>query len=423
MSNALGIAGVTAVLESLLQSILTNANIGSPKASAVAPDIVQASLGTGTQPQVNLFLHQVTLNSAWRNVELPAVAADGATRIANPPLALDLHYLLTAYASEDYEAEILLGLGVQFIHENPILPRSQIRSTLANLPAANSLSTLLAASGIADQIEMIKLAPATLGREELAWLWTALKADYRPTFPFQVSTVLIQSHAPLLSTLPVLQRQISAVASMTPPLPTLTEVDPSVGQPAACLGDVVTVQGSNLSAAAGVVLSNPRLGIKQTLTSLTNVQANSFQFTVLNPSLPPLQANPTDLPAGVYLLSTQVPQGSDTLMSNGLPLAIAPKIAAAWEPGTLASGTAVSVTVPCTPYLRVGQQASLLIGSQEAPANPFAAPTNSPSFTFATLQPTGRSVPVRLRVDGIDSPIIDMTKSPPVFTGPSVQVT
>jgi hypothetical protein len=425
MSSALGIAGVTAVLESLLQNILTNANLGQVTATARAPDIVQASLGTATNTplQVNLFLHQVTMNAAWRNVGLPSLADDGASRLSNPPLALDLHYLLTAYGSEDYEAEALLGYGVQFIHENPILPRSQIRTTLAALPAANPLSALLTASGIADQIEMIKLVPATLNREELAWLWTALKADYRPTFPFQVSTVLIQSQAPLLSTLPVLQRQISAVASMAPPLPTLTAVDPPGSQPAAGLGDVVTVQGANLGAATGVVLSNARLGITQTLTPLTNAQANSFQFTVPNPSLPAPQTNPTDLPAGVYLLAAQVPQGTDIVVSNGLPLAIAPKIGAAWAPGTLASGAAVSVTIPCAPYLRVGQQVSLLIGGQEAPANPFTAPTNSPSFTFATLQPTGRPVPVRLRVDGIDSPIIDMTKTPPAFTGPSVQVT
>jgi len=425
MSSALGIAGVTAVLESLLHNIFANANLGPVTASALAPDIVQASLGTGTsaQLQVNLFLHQVTMNSAWRNVGLPSLADDGAARLANPPLALDLHYLLTAYASEDYEAEALLGYGVQFIHENPILPRSQIRTTLAALPAVNPLSALLTASGIADQIEMIKLAPASLNREELAWLWTALKADYRPTFPFQVSTVLIQPQAPLLSTLPVLQRQISAVASMAPPLPTLTAVDPPGGQPAACLGDMVTVQGANLGAATGVVLSNARLGITQTLAPLTNAQASSFQFTVPNPSLPSPQTNPTDLPAGVYLLVAQVPQGTDIVVSNGLPLAIAPKIGAAWAPGMLASGAAVSVTIPCAPYLRVGQQASLLIGGQEAPANSFTAATNSPSFTFASLQPTGRPVPVRLRVDGIDSPIIDMATTPPAFTGPSVQVT
>jgi Pvc16 N-terminal domain len=429
MSSALGIAGVTAVLEGLLQSILNNANLGHVTTSARAPDVVQASLGTASSAalQVNLFLHQVTLNGAWRNVELPALAADGATRLANPLLALDLHYLLTAYASEDYEAEALLGYGVQFIHENPILPRSQIRSILGALAqppsGANTWPGMLAASGIADQIEMIKLAPATLGREELAWLWTALKADYRPTFPFQASTVLVQSQAPLLSSLPVLQRQISAVPGLTPTLPTLTAVNPPGGQPAGSLGDVVTVQGINLSTAASVVLSNARLGITRTLTPLTNVQSGSFQFTLPNPAAPTPPAAPTDLPAGVYLLAAQVPQGSDVVLSNSLPLAIAPKIGTAWAPGTLASGAAVSVTIPCAPYLRVGQQASLLIGSQAAPANPFTTPTNSPSFTFATLQPTGHSVPVRLRVDCIDSPIIDMNKAPPAFAGPSVQVT
>jgi hypothetical protein len=437
MSSALGIAGVTAVLEGLLQGILHNADLGQVTTSARAPDVVQASLGTagGAALQVNLFLHQVTLNAAWRNVELPSLAADGATRLAMPPLALDLHYLLTAYASEDYEAEALLGYGVQFILENPVLPRSQISSILGALaPPPSGTSTwpgVLATSGIANQIEMIKLAPETLGREELAWLWTALKADYRPTFPFQASTVLVQSQAPLLASLPVLRRQISALPGLTPAVPTLTAVNPPAGQPAACLGDVVTVQGVNLAgltaqnakfAATGVVLTNARLGVTQTLTPLANVQSGSFQFTVPNPSLPSPQSNPTDLPAGVFLLSAQVQQGSDTLISNGLPLAIAPKIGTG-APKTVASGTAVSVTIPCAPYLRVGQQASLLIGSQQAPANPFTAPTNSPSFTFPTLQPTGGAVPMRLRVDGIDSPIIDMTTTPPGFTGSSVQVT
>jgi hypothetical protein len=74
--------------------------------------------------------------------------------------------------------------------------------------------------------------------------------------------------------------------------------------------------------------------------------------------------------------------------------------------------------------VRPAQQASLIIGGQQAPADPFSVPTNSPSFTFETLESTGgASVPVRLRVDGIDSPIIDMSlPDQPVFTGPSVQV-
>src|SRR5208283_5051053 len=248
---------------------------------------------------------------------------------------------------------------------------------------------------------------------ELAWLWTALKADYRPTFPFQVSLVLIQSQAPALSALPVLQRTVSAL----PNLPaTLLNAEPPNDQPAACLGDTVTVQGDNLTGAISIVLVNSRLGISQTITPLSAVGDVSFQFAVPNPVLPPPQTNPTDIPAGIYLLSAQVPQASYILTTNGVALALAP--------GTIASGSDITVILPCAPYIRPGQVAALIIGDQQAPADPFTTPTNSPSFTFANLESTGHAVPVRLRVDGIDSPIMDMSKSPPVFLAtPSVQVT
>jgi hypothetical protein len=248
MSTALGLAGVTAVLEALLRNIYPTSGFPTVAVSAVAPDIVQARLSSvdAAQFQINIFLHQVTPNAAWRNVDLPSLSTDGATRLENPPLALDLHYLLTAYASEDCEAEALLGFAVQFMHETPVLPRSQIRKVLANLPTTLPLRNLIGSSQVADQIEMIKITPATLGREELTWLWTALKADYRPTFPFQVSVLLIQSQRPLISGLPVLRREVDVIPSLEVTLPTLNEVAPPQSQPAACLGDVVTVLGASL---------------------------------------------------------------------------------------------------------------------------------------------------------------------------------
>ena len=150
--------------------------------------------------------------------------------MGNPPLALDLHYLLTAYGSEDCEAEALLGFAIQFMHETPIIPRSQITLGLTSLPGSNLVSGLLATSGLADQFEMIKITPATLGREELAWLWTALEADYRPTFPFQVSVVLIEPQFATSNGLPVLSRNITAQAG---PTPQLIEAVPPTGQVAA----------------------------------------------------------------------------------------------------------------------------------------------------------------------------------------------
>jgi hypothetical protein len=420
MSSPLAISGVTIVLKTMLNDVFSAAPLGSVKVSALAPDIVQSSAGSvpDAQNQVNLFLHQVTPNAAWRNVGLPSIAADGSTRLTNPPLALDLHYMLTAYAVADGQAEALLGYAVLMLFQNPVLTRNQIRSILAAVPSSEPLST----SGLADQIEMLNITPATLGREEMAWIWTALKADYRPTFPFQVSVVLIQTPNLVLSALPVLTRTVTAQPSVLSPLPTITGVAPPGSQPAAKLGDKVTVTGGNLAGATGVVLTNSRLGIRQTLAGLSSVGDTSLQFTVPNPTLLPPQPHPTDVPAGVYLLSAQVTVGTSVVSTNGLPLAIAPTITSS-PPGPLSSGASVGVAVTCAPYLRTGQQVSLLIGGQEAPADPYTTPTNSPSFTFASLQPTSQPVPVWLRVDGIDSPMIDMTKSPPVFSGPFIQVT
>ena len=415
MSSALAIPGITAVLRHELHvvyntppSVLTNVAV-----SAKAPDVVQNEIGTGSTQhlQVNLFLHQVTLNAAWRNVSLPSMGPDGVTALKNPPLALDLHYLLTAYAFEDSHAEALLGYAVAFLHDNPVLLRGQINAALAALPA-NTFCDGLRASGLASQIEMIKITPATLGREEMAWLWTALKADYRPTFPFQVSVVLIQSQAPSTSALPVLKRKLDVQPSASSLLPGLTVITPPGGQPAACPGDVVTVQGTNLSKANSVLLTTALQPTRQTITTLTLVNETSFQFQI-----PP---GPPDLPAGIYVVPATVTPQTEAFITNGVPLAIAPKITA--SPATLTAGGSVHVGISCTPAVRPGQDVALLIGSQQAPADAFTAPTTAPSFTFKPLQATDGQMPLRLRVDGVDSPSIDPNQKPPAFMAPFITV-
>ena len=117
MSNALAISGVSAVLQFYLGNMYSNLSAqfgGTIGLSAQAPDLVQArfSSPTATENQVNLFLHQVTYNAAWRNVQLPSLDADGKTLLTSPPLALDLHYLLTVYGTADWQAEGLLGYAL-----------------------------------------------------------------------------------------------------------------------------------------------------------------------------------------------------------------------------------------------------------------------------------------------------------------------
>lgn len=416
MSNALAIAGVTATLQYFLNLVYNSptAPLGSVTISAVAPDIVQTTLGTGVNSklQVNLFLHQVSENPAWRNMGYPSVGADGATALSNPPLALDLHYLLTAYASEDTQAEALLGHAILLLHENPILPRSQIRAALTNLPSTNPLASVLSSCGLADQVEMIKIVPSTLNREEMAWLWTALKADYRPTYSFHVSVVLIKpQYAPSIA-LPVLSQSISVQAG---PTAQIFSVEPPNQQTTAAPGDTVTVNGQSLSSANQVALVNARLGIQWPPFAPATVTDTAITFVVPD--------QPTTLPAGSYTVSLLFTNATGAVLgsTNSLPLPLAPSILTTPAPTATANSSGTLVTLSCKPQVLPNQSVSLILGSTSAPAAQFEAATAALTFQFPTL--ASGSYLARLRVDGVESPInVNWSATPPAFEGPFVTV-
>lgn len=412
MSTPLALAGVTAVLQHYLHNAYSGTVFGGTvKVSAKAPDIIQQDVNKGSaNMQVNVFLHQVTHNAGWRNQDLPSMSSDGKTRLKNPPLALDLHYLLTAYGSDDFEAEGLLGYAVLMLHQSPVFTRNDISQALKSLAGSTFLEQLKFA-GLADQIEMIKITPATLGREEMAWLWTALKADYRPTFPFQVSVVLIDPQFSTINALPVLSRDIRAQAGL-PPL--LFELDLAQGQLAPAQGDSVTLIGQSLAGASFVQLSSPRLGINKTFAP-DSVTDASVKFTV-----------PTDasgLPAGIYSVSLLFtnPPGAVILSTNTLTMGIAPTVS---SPPTTANNPPLGtlVTLSCAPDVWQSQSVSLTLGGISAPAQIFDTNTSSLTFQFPTLS-AGKYL-IRLRVDGVDSPIqVDWHATPqPKFVSPFLTI-
>ncbi len=416
MSNALALAGVSAVLQYYFNEVYNApaSVFGTVTLSAVAPDIIQNTLGSGSnsQLQVNLFLHQVTHNPSWRNMELPSLAADGITLLKNPPLALDLHYLLTAYGSENTHAEALLGYGILMLHENPIIARADIRTALSNLPPGQPFASVLAQCGLADQIEMIKIMPATMGKEELAWLWTALKADYRPTFPFDVSVVLIQPDRPSTFAIPVLSRDITIQAG---PPPQLLSVQPPKDQSAAAQGDTVTLIGQSLAGAGLIALSNPRLGIQYAPFAPATGNAGAITFVV--------PTDPANLPAGHYNVSVlfEGSQGSVVGSSNSLPIWLAPSIP---SPPTVtittnASGTLVTIGV--APAVLPNQTVYLALNGTSAAAQTFETASSTLSFQFPTLA-AGQYL-ARLQVDGVPSQIgVNWNLAAPAFTGPYVTV-
>ena len=77
-------------------------------------------------------MYYASRNSSYRNVGLPSLDDQG-NRLSNPPLALNLHYLVSAYGKNEFDAEILLGWAMQVLHENPILSRQTIQDKLAEM--------------------------------------------------------------------------------------------------------------------------------------------------------------------------------------------------------------------------------------------------------------------------------------------------
>jgi hypothetical protein len=224
MSTALAIASVTAVLKDLLNNGLidhnVSASVGDVTVSALPPDRIDA-LDSEKKSRLNLFMYQVTPNAGWRNVGLPYRDGNGE-RLSNPPLALDLHYLLTAYGAEEFHAEILLGHGMQLLHETPVLARASIRKSLAPPSPVTGGGTLpagmeaLFTSELAEQVEQIKILPQSLSTEEFSRMWSAFGAKYRPTAVYQASVVLIQSRQATRSALPVRGRNVQVVLFQQP---------------------------------------------------------------------------------------------------------------------------------------------------------------------------------------------------------------
>ncbi|MEH2288192.1 DUF4255 domain-containing protein [Nostoc sp.] len=205
MSNALSIAAVTAVLKVLLENGLVSdpiaASVGDVIVTALPPDRI--SVEADERAQINLFLYQVTQNRNvdWVSQEFRSKHSrvNGNSRSTTPPLALDLHYLLTAYGAKDFQAELLLGYAMHLLHKTPVITSDIIENTLINASTTNTSSAFsqavasVSVSDLAEQIEQIKLTPEFFNMEETSKLWSALQTHYRPSATYLASMVLIES--------------------------------------------------------------------------------------------------------------------------------------------------------------------------------------------------------------------------------------
>jgi Pvc16 N-terminal domain len=391
LSNALGSSGLDSVLGM------------TPLVSTLPPDRIH--VGSDEQAQLNLFMYHVSQNASWRNVDLPSTDPQGR-RISNPPLALNLHYFISAYGKNEFDAEILLGWAMQILHETPVLSKDLVQSSLAAMATstgATSEMKAIANTTLADQVELAKITPEIVSTEDLSKLWTAFQANYyRTTAAYQVSVLLIRATHPVRSNLPVQSRNI-AVQLWQPPL--IDNLVPSlVGA-----GETLTIQGRNF---IGDAIGDTKLSFD----GGAPVAPDLAQDKVLKAKVPAL------LPAGIRTVQVarSVRFGAPTdphrgFVSNPATFMLVPALQAP-IPTAVKAGTNLTLTV--SPPVGRSQRAAVLIGDQavEIDARPPTAPATSTTLTFPIpadfpVATPPVALPLRLRIDGAQSRITQDTNS------------
>jgi Pvc16 N-terminal domain len=400
MSNSAAIAAVTATLRNLLTEGVT-----------VDPDLVDATVtmqpldrarvNGNSANQINIFLYHVLPSGTWRNTPYPGLTRPGET--AQPVLGLNLYYLITAFGRDNDTqrpfSHQLIGRAMSTLHDHPLLGADEIKAALPN----NDLWT---------QVERVRFTLQPFSVEEIAKLWTGFQTQYRLSVAYEAAVVLIESTRAVSAPLPVLtrgqaDRGVTAQSNLLSPFPTIDSITMPKQQPSVLLGDTITLAGRNLSGdQVSVQFSNPRLAAPLVLPA--GAGSSDSGITVAIPN------DPANWLAGLYTVAAVVKTTSDgERTSNEMPLAVAPQITSQLPLQVrLTQGTATT-ELSCAPQVLPEQRVALLLGSREIPAAARAARTDA--LTFAITDAVAGDFWIRLRVDGVDSQLVDRSKTPPVF--------
>lgn len=387
MSNSLAIATVTATLQNMLlrgatsdlpAALVTELGLGNTRVTAAPLD--RARTPNNNVNQLNLCLFQATPSAALRNLDLAP----------RSPVALELHYLVTAYGGNDDDraAHVLLGQAARTLNDRSLLTDFQ------------TIRDILRGNDLADAIDHVRISPRPLTLEDLSRVFSMYQAPARISLAYLVGVVLIDSTAPRTSPLPVLRRRLDVAPAVAGPA--LFDVAAPQGRLFMQLGDALQLSGQQLRAGATLVrLTHARLAAP---VDLVPSVASAEQVQVAVPN------NPAVLPAGSYGVSVVLRDGAITRTTNTLLVALAPQVTLPNAAIARVGGTA-TITIGVRPSVLPTQRVALILGDREVDAPARAAAVNQ--LTFQVPNAAVGAHFVRLRVDDVESDLLTRATPPP----------
>ncbi|MEC4819983.1 MAG: DUF4255 domain-containing protein, partial [Scytonema sp. PMC 1069.18] len=401
------IAAVTGTIKYLLENGLVSdaiaASVGDVIVTALPPDRI--SVGSDERAQLNLFLYQITQNRNvdWVSQEFRNRYSQriGDADSTNSPLALDLHYLLTAYGPKDFQAEILLGYAMQMLHKLPVISSNVIANALKNASETSTSSVFsqalasVSVHDLAEQIGQIKISPEFFKMEETSKIWSALQTHYRPSATYQVSMVLIEKSSGQFESfdiVPFTQPHIDSVI-----------VPGNLEQPI-IVGSRLLIRGKRLRG------------------DITKIRLGSIEKTLQPSDAKDTQATlviPPDLYAGVQGIQVihqtigNAGKTYDIVESNIVPFVLHPiiTVSAARVQSSKEDFRSAEISVKFNPKVGYRQKLILLLHKisngeptvYSFPVEPRAEDTDAIAVPVKNVKPG--TYLVRVQVDGAESPV------------------
>jgi hypothetical protein len=399
MSNSLAIAAVTSSIRFVIDRSLQQTHAGPVGGARVVtrrPEELAAAEFT-EDPAINVYCYMATPNHAWNITDLPTRRADGSL-VHQPVAALDLHYLISCVGKESFlEPQRLLGRVVGGLTATSTLTRDVVAAAV-ELYGADTDTSFLEDSDLADEVELVKLAPATLSLEEMSKLWSVLDTPYLLSLTYLATVVLITAELTPTLALPVQERSLKITAAGQPRIASV-ETDPP---------NLPLEQGTTL-VVRGTGLAGPGAAVRVGPAQLTPEEGSTAQElrVVLD----------AGVPAGLHALQVVhrtaagpggMPPSRTTATSNVVPVLVRPLV-------EVTNVTATEITLAISPPLQAGQRLTVMLARLEPgpPDEPDAVTLAQPSVSAedapqTTAQIAREDVPdgnwlVRVQVDGVDS--------------------
>jgi hypothetical protein len=346
----------------------------TPNVSGLPPNLLHKEDG----PQLSLFLYHVEPNNAvesmfWAPQSISSAAGPGQP-VRFLPLALNLYYLMSAFAGDNYHWEQqAMSVAMRIFHANPIVSRPvssplwELSLTMENRPY-NEMSDLWQATTVPMRLSVVYRAAVVLIDPDTLPAGAPEMLEYN---------VIVEQGTAAADTIELLGtfRQASYVA---PDGPVSFTQSPATVAP----GQQVWLMGAKLTGAQIKLLADD--GSSTDITGWV-VDADSTATRVV------LQVPSTSPPAtGRY----QVEVGGDRA-----PLSLAAYVDPASGP-VLPSASSINVTG--TGF--VAGATDVQVGTFSIPASQLNVAADGSSLTFPTpLGPSGTVAPVNVQVRGIAS--------------------